>query len=384
MSSDELARYRDLIAESTGGFDPNKILSYLSQFPHDKYGVSLEIPVDQTIWGGHITVESIGMYVGIPDKDGWYTDGTLSVNYSLNDPTDEDEPAMDMDDAMDLFYSKSAYDDELKAVLMAAGFSREAASDVGGSESGMQDEGVASYDATGIADEVRKAIESVPSSSLAITIGLGTLNANGFDPKSADFESKKDDVIRWLLKRIKAAGTVPFDAKVSIEALVHFGIKWPELRSMLKSLGSEQVTEGDEETRIAYVSKDGHRIRGIKDPSEAVKIAAMNQNGYALQHIKDQSTAVQMAAISNDPNSIEFIKKMDPSVSNDPEAKKTIMLALLRFIKEGSDADISTPDEGIKNVGMGFINVLRRSGCRWPELDIIENSLRIMPDPDPF
>jgi hypothetical protein len=248
----------------------------------------------------------------------------------------------------------------------------------------MQDEGVASYDATGIADEVRKAIESVPSSSLAITIGLGTLNANGFDPKSSDFESKKDDVIRWLLKRIKAEGVVPFDAKVAIEALVHFGINWPELGSMMKSLGPRQVTEGDEETRIAYVSKNGHRIRAVKDPSEAVKIAAMNQNGYALQHINDQSTAVQMAAINNDPNSIEFIKQMDPSVATDPEAKKTIMVALLKFIKEGSDADISTPDEGIKNVGMGFINVLRRSGCRWPELDIIEKSLISMPDPNPF
>lgn len=148
---------------------------------------------------------------------------------------------------------------------------------------------------------------------------------------------------------------------------------------------SEVITRSKlntEEERLKAVSHNGHIIRFIENPSEAVQLAAMRQNGYALQHIEDQSPAVQMTAISNDPNAIEFIRSMDPSLLKDPHAKKTIIMALLKFIKEGSDADVSTPDESVKNVGMRFVDMLRRIGCKWPEIDVIEKSLRSLPDPE--
>jgi hypothetical protein len=237
--SDDIVRYRNIVMEAVGGFDPQKILSHLEfDGSRDGPGVSLGIRVNQPFWGEHITIDHIGMFVGTQEEDGYYNDGDLAVHYTINQPSDEDEPAMDPDTAMDIFYSEESYDDELRSILMGAGFSQAAANGVGGSESGMQDEERASYDAYDIADEVRKAIASVPSSALASTIGIDTLQYHGFDPKSTDFESKKDDVIRWLLERIKESGGVPFDARVAVAALHHSGIKWPELVAIQKSFNS--------------------------------------------------------------------------------------------------------------------------------------------------
>lgn len=229
----DIARFRDIIEEAVSGFDPNKILSHIISV--DKDGVELSITVNQPFWGPHITINSIGMYIGVMDEDGFFGDGDLGVNYTVNDAGSEEdeEPSMDPEDAMWIFYSDGAYDDELKERLMDAGFSQEAASDVGGSESGMQEEGRASYDANSIADEVRLAIQSVPSSKLSSTIGMNILKSHGFDQSNIDH--KKDDILRWMLTRIKEEGRVPFDAKVALDALTHSGVKWPELDVIVKS-----------------------------------------------------------------------------------------------------------------------------------------------------
>jgi hypothetical protein len=62
---------------------------------------------------------------------------------------------------MQRFYSEQQFDERLAQILVAAGFSEDAANAVCGSEWGMQDEGRASYDANEIAEEVRAAMQQV-------------------------------------------------------------------------------------------------------------------------------------------------------------------------------------------------------------------------------
>lgn len=233
--SEDIARYRDIINEAGSGFDPNKILSHITRMDEDD--VILNIPVNQPFWGPHITINSVTMNIGIVEDDGYFGDGDLAVNYTVNDAGSEEdeEPSMDPDDAMWIFYSDKGYDDELTHVLMDAGFSQEAASDIGGSEAVMQEEGRASYDAVGIADEVREAIEKVPASKLSDTIGRNILRNKGIDPSAGNIDSKKDQIIRWMLERIKEEAKLPFDVKVAATVLVNSNVKWPELNTILRT-----------------------------------------------------------------------------------------------------------------------------------------------------
>ena len=108
---------------------------------------------------GH-TVESITMYA---DADCY---GDLAVNWAYEDADNNGyvESTMllmrnnssddNVTETMQEFYWEHAFDDTLVQLLQAAGFSREAAADVCGSEWGMQDEGRASYDANAIAEEM--------------------------------------------------------------------------------------------------------------------------------------------------------------------------------------------------------------------------------------
>ena len=60
----------------------------------------------------------------------------------------------DITETMGEFYWEHAFDEQLKQILLDAGFSTTAVADVCTSEWGMQDEGRASYDANAIAEEM--------------------------------------------------------------------------------------------------------------------------------------------------------------------------------------------------------------------------------------
>jgi hypothetical protein len=145
----------------------------------DAEGVTLEIAVNKA-YNDKVTVESVTMYVGLVEEDGYYYDGDLAVNYSI-DKLQNDETAQTMgtmllrnlnsDDevteVMSEFYWERSYNVELRDILLEAGFSADAVADVCTSEWGMQDEGRASYDASSIADEVRAHIAEITIADLA-------------------------------------------------------------------------------------------------------------------------------------------------------------------------------------------------------------------------
>lgn len=138
------------------------------KFVRSDEGINFSIEVNEVHCG--VLVESINMFVGIEDDgDGYFGDGDLAVLWSMEGLTN-DESAQTMgslllrnihsdDDVtrvMGEFYWEQGFNERLREILIAHGFSAEAAEDVYGSEWGMQDEGRASYDANSIADEVRK------------------------------------------------------------------------------------------------------------------------------------------------------------------------------------------------------------------------------------
>jgi len=144
----------------------------------DAEGVTLEIAVNKA-YNDKVTVESVTMYVGLVEEDGYYYDGDLAVNYNV-DNLQNDETAQTMgtlllrnvnsDDevteVMSEFYWERSYNVELRDILLEAGFSADAVADVCTSEWGMQDEGRASYDASSIADEVRAHIAEITIADL--------------------------------------------------------------------------------------------------------------------------------------------------------------------------------------------------------------------------
>jgi hypothetical protein len=83
------------------------------------------------------------------DEEG-YTENTMLLMRN-NNATDKATQTMQQ------FYWEHAFDATLVNILLAAGFSAEAAEDVCGSEWGMQDVGRASYDANAIAEEMLNA-----------------------------------------------------------------------------------------------------------------------------------------------------------------------------------------------------------------------------------
>lgn len=137
------------------------------QFTQDADGINFEIAVNEQFNG--LLIESISMFVGITNDDDYWGDGDLAVNWDiegLSNNADADTMGSllmrdmrsedDVTKVMGMFYWDNAYTERLREILVAHGFSKEAADNVYTSEWGMQDEGRASYDAYSIADEVRK------------------------------------------------------------------------------------------------------------------------------------------------------------------------------------------------------------------------------------
>ena len=105
-------------------------------------------------------VESVTLYA---DADCY---GDLAVNWAYEDADNagytestvlimrNNNATDNVTETMQQFYWENCFAAELEAILLAAGFSTEAAADVCTSEWGMQDEGRASYDANCIAEEM--------------------------------------------------------------------------------------------------------------------------------------------------------------------------------------------------------------------------------------
>jgi hypothetical protein len=120
----------------------------------------LNITLNEQVAG--VAVTSITMFIGATDGE-----GDLAVNWECGNLANTGGSDMgclmmrgsndEVGAVMEQFYSEQCFDERLRELLVAAGFSAAAAADVTGSEWGMQDEGRASYDAYVLAAEIRAA-----------------------------------------------------------------------------------------------------------------------------------------------------------------------------------------------------------------------------------
>lgn len=145
--------------------DAPKIAQYVTRF-ENRY--ILNISINEKCAG--VDVTEIGMDVAINkaedyDSDlwvAWNMDGLVNSDDAyhgtllMRDPSSKDQ----VTGVMGEFYWGNAFDNRLREILMECGFSEEAANDVNTSEWGMQREGIASYDAWVVADEIRAAMNT--------------------------------------------------------------------------------------------------------------------------------------------------------------------------------------------------------------------------------
>jgi hypothetical protein len=99
-----------------------------------------------------VFVTNITMYIGALEEDGYFGDGDLAV-HTTKETWNEDE--------LGLIYTDKAFIADVRAELIAAGISAEAAADVDYSEQGMQDDERVSCDAYKLADYVRAQMQTV-------------------------------------------------------------------------------------------------------------------------------------------------------------------------------------------------------------------------------
>lgn len=139
--------------------DAAKILQHVERDTQEEdLGVMLHIACDEMCAGVRVT--SVTMFVGTDsgeglddeDDDYCWADGDLAVNWTSTGNKEQD------DAAGYALYCDNAFDARLRELLTGAGFTADAAASVEGSESGMQDDERASYDAAEIAREVRAAL----------------------------------------------------------------------------------------------------------------------------------------------------------------------------------------------------------------------------------
>jgi len=143
----------------------------------EKDGISFSVDVsDRGLTVAGVKVLEVGMYASTDNdadegEEASYCDGDMYVAWDMeglqNDETAQTTGVLllrnihsedDVTAVMGQFYWEHAFDEQLRDILIDCGFSAETAGNVHTSEWGMQDEGRASYDAFGIADEIRKAI----------------------------------------------------------------------------------------------------------------------------------------------------------------------------------------------------------------------------------
>ena len=129
----------------------------------DDEGFYLNIALDEEFAG--VKVTSVHMYIAKEAEDDCYFDGDLAVAWAVDGLENTGGGDMgslimrgsndEVGEVMGEFYWNHSFDERLQEILLESGFSAEAATDVNGSEWGMQDEGRASYDAGTLANEVR-------------------------------------------------------------------------------------------------------------------------------------------------------------------------------------------------------------------------------------
>ena len=134
-----------------------KIRQYITRVDDETVALKIDLR-DKNVYGAGVKILDIEMHWislvkegGEVEEDDDFYDSDLGVNWDMTGVDDLNKVVFD-------FYRRNEFREQLREILADVGFSAAAVARVDGSEEGMQDDGRASYDANGIADEVRLAL----------------------------------------------------------------------------------------------------------------------------------------------------------------------------------------------------------------------------------
>jgi hypothetical protein len=113
-------------------------------------------------------------------------------------------------------------------------------------------------------------------------------------------------------------------------------------------------------------------IRYINAPTEEVQLLAVSASPWNIQDIWEPTAAVQkLAIISNAATMVEIRSDIDRAIFNDGKVKQSIIRYMLKLIKDS-----------YKERAVRYMNILEYYDVKWPDLDVIRDTVTSMPDDD--
>jgi len=124
----------------------------------------------------------------------------------------------------------------------------------------------------------------------------------------------------------------------------------------------------------------------IRDPSPELQKLAVNKNFESIYNISSPTEEIQLLGIKKDPWYFSRLVT-NGSIYNIPEevvkAAKDSFNRKKRSIIRGLLADLKSSDKSEYNLVLKNINTIRLTGIEWPELTVIENSIKHELKPKP-
>jgi len=263
-------------------------------------------------------------------------------------------------------------------------------------------------------------------------------NDKGQNDKAKNkIEKDKNRIIKNFLSALKNDDQYPL-IRYNIKVIRDYGLNWPELDMIEKTMDHDSVNEvkdvsrmfdTDQKDLIAAIKKNVNAIKRAKVVGEEAQMVAINKDPSYIKYIKNPTEAVQLAVVKQYPRYVEYIKNPTEEVQlylvhrnveyfhhikKPTEAVNLYVVSMsprwIRFMKDPSeevqmtaiDADstsvcyISNLSKNIvekrkheilkrilinlsdnhMSIVLAMIKKLNEININWPELEIIENSLR--------
>jgi len=201
-----------------------KYPGWVKYIEEDRNSWSLHVPVSNKFIKSPVPITGITIWVPKPPEE-VDSAGDLGVMWDT-EGLDRDQ----LHDMMTNLYSKNIFEEPLHQLLATLGFSSVASSSVQVSEWGMQDEGRASYDAFGVAEEIQNVMTSIEGESTMQEIST--------------FESWADSLVNEMfsddeLENLQDLVTQPLPVGANgeaVQALAGIGITDPSLVNALQAI----------------------------------------------------------------------------------------------------------------------------------------------------
>jgi hypothetical protein len=239
-----------------------------------------------------------------------------------------------------------------------------------------------------------------------------------------DLAKQKPLFVRALLMGLRG------DAADQVTNAIHmlegyWHVKWPELDTINQSLRVGPMSESEpgkrihgvripktdrgwrstierfpwmiqhhsdpsDELKMTAIDKSPLSVLYIKDPNEEMQLRAVRKNPNAIEWIKNPSAKVQFAAVSGWPAAVLLIRKPEVAVVRQALLAEPDLSRLLRKINPVFWSDdavktaiirrlLSDMKSGQEWEAKDMLVNLRKHKCPWPELDTINQSLRVGP-----